>query len=218
MTASCNKQQAVIKAVVFDLGGVLIDLHGDKAKRELIETYGIAPLKFDLLTRSSFESPESSITELAMIGRVGIPAYLDAFLHECRIKDIEQLRVNRLSVVGRERSRVFQIAAKLKQNGFVCCVFTNTVALHWEKLCSPGEYPSLKLFDRVFASHLVGCAKPKEDAFRFIASALKIRMSECLLIDDTLLNVEMAQACGWHAILFRGPGRLLRKLRLMRLF
>jgi|SRR5262245_33803271 len=32
-----------IKAVVFDMGGVLIDLHSDKAERELMEQYGLSP-------------------------------------------------------------------------------------------------------------------------------------------------------------------------------
>jgi FMN phosphatase YigB (HAD superfamily) len=31
----------VTKAVVFDLGGVLIDLHSEEAGRELLEKYGL---------------------------------------------------------------------------------------------------------------------------------------------------------------------------------
>ena len=91
------------KAVVFDVGGVLIDLHTEGARRELIEKYGFVSQNFARLTRSSFESHPRSITELAMIGSVGTSEYLDAFLHECGIKDLEALRLNRLSVVGQVR-------------------------------------------------------------------------------------------------------------------
>jgi FMN phosphatase YigB (HAD superfamily) len=205
---------AVTKAVFFDLGGVLIDSHSNEARRELIEQYGIRSDSFDRLTRSSFASRRKSITELAMIGRAGISDYLGAFVQECGIKDVEGIRVNRLSVVGRERANVLEIAEQLKQAGFMCCILTNTIALHWEKLSSRREYPSLWDFDHVFASHLIGCAKPEETAFSFVANALKIRMSECLLIDDTPLNVNRARAVGWRALLFADAAKLQHQLHL----
>jgi hypothetical protein len=53
------------------VGGVLIDLHSEDAKRELTEKYGLSLHTFSRLTRSCFESYPRSITELAMIGEVG---------------------------------------------------------------------------------------------------------------------------------------------------
>src|SRR5437868_5248243 len=167
--------RAVTNAVVFDLGGVLIDLHSDKARRELIEKYGMRPHRFNRLTRSCFTSRQRSITELAMVGRVGTAGYLEAFLRECTRKDVEGIRANRLSVIGDERADVFEVARKLQRAGLKCYVFSNTIALHWAKLCSHSEYPSLCGFDGIFASHLIGHAKPQESAFSFVAGALKMR-------------------------------------------
>jgi len=212
MKALRDRRPAVIKAVVFDLGGVLIDLHSNEARHELIEKYGLRPHTFDRLTRSSFESHPRSITELAMIGKVGTSDYLEAFLRECTVKDLEGLRVNRLSVLGRERTNVFEIVGQLKQAGLMCCVLSNTIALHWEKLSSTREYPSLAIFDHVFASHLIACAKPEETSFSFVANALKIRMSDCLLIDDSPLNVSKAKAVGWRALFFSDPATLQRNI------
>jgi FMN phosphatase YigB (HAD superfamily) len=200
------------KAVFFDLGGVLIDLHSDEARRELIEKYGMRPQRFDRLTRSCFTSRQSSITELAMLGRVGTADYVEAFLRECTREDREGIRANRLSVVGGERAAVFEVARKLQRAGLTCCIFSNTIALHWEKLRSRGEYPSLYGFDRIFASHLIAHAKPQESAFSFVAGALKIHMSECLLIDDTPLNVKRAVSAGWRGLLFSDAATLEREL------
>jgi HAD superfamily hydrolase (TIGR01509 family) len=111
-------------------------------------------------------------------------------------------------VIGRERTDVFAIVKQLKQAGLVCCVLSNTIALHWEKLCSARDYPSLGLFDRLFASYLIGCAKPEQASFSFVANALKLRGAECLLIDDTLLNVHGAKAAGWRAMLFTDAAQL----------
>jgi putative hydrolase of the HAD superfamily len=201
-----------IKAVVFDLGGVLIDLHAEEARRELIEKYGLLTDGFARLVRSSFESYPRSITELAMTGKAGTAQYLKAFLTECRLKDLDGLKVNRLSVVGRARPNVFAIVAELKKAGFVCSVLSNTIPLHWDKLTSADEYTSLEMFDHVFASHLIGCAKPEAASFSFVANALKIRMSECLLIDDTPLNVKRAEEAGWRGLLFENAVRLERDL------
>ena len=200
------------KAVVFDLGGVLIDLHSEEAGRELIEQYGLSRHSFARLTRSCFESHPRSVTELAMLGKIETSTYLEAFLRECGVKDPERLRANRLSVVGRERKDILTIVEQLKQAGLICCVLSNTIALHWERLDSAREYPCLSLFDHVFASHLIGCAKPEKETFSFVANALKVQMSECLLVDDTLLNVEKAKAVGWRGILFTSTAQLRRDI------
>jgi len=207
-----SHQAVATKAVVFDLGGVLIDLHSDKAGRELIEQYGLSRHSFAPLTRSCFESHPRSVTELAMLGKIETSTYLEAFLRECSVKNAERLRANRLSVVGRERKDVLTIVERLKQAGLKCCVLSNTIALHWERLGSAREYPSLSLFDHIFASHLIGHAKPKKEAFSFVANALKVQMAECLLVDDTLLNVEGAKAVGWRGILFSDAPQLQRDL------
>ena len=187
-------------------------MHSDEARRELIERYGLLSQGFDRLARSSFESHPRSITELAMIGKVGTSEYLEAFLGECTVKDLHGLAVNRLSVVGRERPNVFAIVEQLKREGVICCVLSNTIALHWEKLTSTDDYPSLGIFDHVFASHLIGSAKPEKASFSFVASALKIRMAECLLIDDTPLNVNRARAAGWSALLFNDAVQMQRDI------
>jgi len=212
MTDLHHRRRQIIKAVVFDVGGVLIELHSDDATRELVEKYGLLPETFARITRSSFESDPRSITELAMVGRVGTAEYLDAFLHECSLKDLDGLRRNRLAVIGRERANVFAIVKDLKRAGFICCLLSNTIALHWDKLSSVSEYPSLALFDHVFASHLIRCAKPEKSSFSFVAATLGLPMAQCLLVDDTPLNVDRARAVGWQALLFSNAAQLQHDL------
>ena len=200
------------KAVVFDLGGVLLDLHAAEARQELITSYGISPERFDRLTRSCFTSSRRSVTERAMIGKVNTTEYLTIFCRACSRKDIEGIRQNRLSVIGSEKADVFEIARQLREEGVTCCILSNTIALHWERLSSRRDYPSLNSFHHVFASHLIGRAKPRKNAFSHVANALGIRMSECVLVDDTLVNVNGARAAGWRAVLFTDAGNLRRSL------
>jgi HAD superfamily hydrolase (TIGR01509 family) len=101
---------------------------------------------------------------------------------------------------------------QLKQAGLICCVLSNTIPLHWEKLSSSREYPSFGLFDRLFVSYLMGCAKPQETSFSFVTNALKLRPAECLLVDDTFLNVNGAKAAGWRAMLFTDAAQLQKDI------
>ena len=204
--------KTVTKAVVFDLGGVLIDVHSAEARRELIEKFGMRPSRVDMLTRSCFTHRRRSITELAMLGKVRTADYLAAFSRECSTKDTRGIKANRLSVLGGERRGVVAIARQLQRAGTVCCIFSNTIALHWGKLSSRRDYPSLSAFEHIFASHLIAHAKPRETAFSFVARALKLQMSECLLVDDTPLNVDRAQAAGWRGLLFTDAARLQNDL------
>ena len=207
-----RQQLGGTKAVVFDLGGVLVDLHAAEARQELIRSYGILPERFDRLTRSCFTSSRRSITELAMIGKASTSEYLTGFCRACRRKELEGIRNNRLSVIGSENAEVFEIAHRLREKGVTCCILSNTIELHWERLGSKRDYPSLKSFDHVFASHLIGRAKPMKNAFSAVATALGLRMSECLLVDDTLMNVNGARAVGWRAIRFTDADSLQRSL------
>src|SRR5438046_106475 len=133
-------------------------------------------------------------------------------LNECGVKDLDALRLNRLYVVGQEAANVFAIVEELKRAGLICCVLSNTIPLHWDKLRSATEYPSFALFEHLFASHLIKCAKPEKESFLFVARTLNIQMSECLLVDDTPLNVDRAKAAVWQALLFRGAAQLKRDL------
>lgn len=207
-----TRQPCDTKAVVFDLGGVLVELRAAEAREELITSYGISPERFDRLTRSCFTASRRSITERAMVGKVSTTEYLTDFWRACRRKNLGGIRNNRLSVIGSEKADVFEIARQLRQQGVTCCAFSNTIALHWERLSSKRDYPTLHSFDHLFASHLIGHAKPRKNAFSFVASALGVRMSECLLVDDTPINVDGARAAGWQAILFAGANNLQRSL------
>jgi FMN phosphatase YigB (HAD superfamily) len=208
-------EEPVTKAVVFDVGGVLIELHSEGAKRELTEKCGLSPHTFSRLTRSCFESYPRSITELAMIGEAGTSEYLEAFLTECRVKDLKGLKSNRLSVMGRERTDVVAIVKQLKQAGLICCVLSNTIALHWEKLCSSCDYPSFGLFDRLFPSYLIGCAKPQQASFSFVANALKLRGAECLLTitrSDILIREQDRNVFVGECKVWKGSGSLTSAL------
>ena len=58
--------------------------------------------------------------------------------------------------------------------------------------------------DRIFASGLMGVAKPSEEFFDMVSDELSVEPDEMLLIDDSPDNIEAAEACGWQTHWFDG--------------
>ncbi len=58
--------------------------------------------------------------------------------------------------------------------------------------------------ERIFASGMIGAAKPDEDFYDMVSDELSVEPDEILLIDDSLENCEAAEASGWQAHWFDG--------------
>jgi len=72
-----------------------------------------------------------------------------------------------------------------------------------------GDY---RVFHRVYASHLMGVAKPDPEFFRRILREESWRPEEVTFVDDMAKNVEAAAGLGIHAILYRDYPELAARL------
>lgn len=89
--------------------------------------------------------------------------------------------------------------------------FTNSNATHQVEWM--GRYPKVfEAFQHVFVSSELGLRKPEHAAFDAIAKATGIRPSATLFFDDTLENVEGARAAGLQAVHVRSPDDVKRAL------
>ena len=103
---------------------------------------------------------------------------------------------------------VLRLVMKLKANARVV-VGTNTIASHYKVHRHQGDYDT---FHTVYASHMMGVAKPEPEFYLKILEAEKRKPSDTVFVDDTEENVDAARALGIHGILFTGSGNLEREL------
>jgi glucose-1-phosphatase len=89
-------------------------------------------------------------------------------------------------------------------------VLSNSNALHWPRVI--GDMGLGPVFDRHFVSHLTGRIKPDADAFEHVVDSLGCMPAQVLFLDDNSLNVEAAQSFGMHAIRVRGAHEARRAL------
>jgi putative hydrolase of the HAD superfamily len=93
---------------------------------------------------------------------------------------------------------VTSIISELRKNYRVVCG-TNTFQVHYQSHLERGDY---WYFDNIYASHLLGIAKPDPQFYQYIIDKEKATVDRTIFIDDTLENVIAAQRMGIKAILF----------------
>jgi HAD superfamily hydrolase (TIGR01509 family) len=72
---------------------------------------------------------------------------------------------------------------------------SNTNTLHWEQ--NFAKWPIFEAFDFRFLSFELGVVKPDRDLFDRVAEALPVPPDRVLFLDDNLINVEGATAAGF---------------------
>jgi len=87
---------------------------------------------------------------------------------------------------------------------------TNTIESHYEIHKSRGDY---EVFDRVYASHLIGYAKPDKAFYSHILREENCCAEEAFFTDDTRKNVKAAAELGIVSYHFTDSTALEKRLR-----
>jgi HAD superfamily hydrolase (TIGR01509 family) len=193
-----------IRLVLFDVGGVLVELGG---VRPMLEWLGYRMPTEDLW-RTWLHSPSVRAFETGKIAG-------DEFARQL----IDELQIGVDSNVFLEAfagwpSGVFPGALELIDQiprRYVRAVLSNSNAVHWPRVTD--ELGLGGIFDHYFVSHLTGRIKPDADAFEHVLETVDCRGNEVLFLDDNLLNVEAARRVGLEAFVVQGPEESLRVLQ-----
>ena len=178
-----------VEVVLFDLGGVLIELGGVASMRDLA---GID--SDDELWRRwlgcpwvrSFERGECSTNEFAtgLVGDWGLDADPAEFLAAFAAWPVGPFP-------GAEA-----LVARVRETVPTGCL-SNTNALHWDQNFS--RWPILDGFDFRFLSYQLGLLKPDREVFDRVAELVAVPPARILFLDDNELNVDGARDAGFTA-------------------
>ena len=185
-----------IDVVLFDLGGVLVELGGmgdlarfagEHSEEELWRRW----LECPWVRR--FERGHCDPDDFAqgMVESWSMPVEPTVFL-EAFVRWPRGLLPGAREVVDEARA-VARVAC-----------LSNTNALHAEQSWSATAIG--ELFPTRFFSHEMGIVKPDREAFDHVLEALALPAERILFLDDNQINVEGARAVGLRAERARGPG------------
>lgn len=201
--ARTRRSPADIRVLLFDVGGVLVQLSGIETMLEWLGNHVTVDDMWVRWLRSpsvrGFETGKIGAEEFAagVIREFGLSVTPQAFL-ESFAQWPTGLFPGTLEMLERIPGRYRR------------ATLSNSNALHWPRVQSDMLVGAV--FDSHFISHLTGRIKPDLEAFEHVAQSLGCPAAQVLFLDDNLLNVEAARQAGMHAAQVRGPAEVERAL------
>jgi len=200
-----------IRNIIFDLGGVFLDLDTSKT-HEAFKKIGIRHI--EEMFRLGHADPIFSDHEQGIITDEEFIVSLKALAGNS-VSTKELIGGWNALLVGFPPERIRWLERlKTKYRLFL---FSNTNGIHLEAIYKMytgtfgGSFDDL--FEKAYYSHLVKIRKPDTAAYELVVTENKLEKAETVFIDDTLANVEAAQVAGLQAIHLR-PGLTLLDLEL----
>ena len=186
------------RALLFDLGGVVLDVDFDRALSVWAPHSRLPPER--LRDRFQLDQPYER-HETGHLEADGYFAHLRELLAlECGVAEV---RAGFNAIFRGEIAETVQLLDAARRH-VPCYAISNTNAVHVAEI--ERAFPQLlPRFTRVFASHEIGYRKPHRAAFEHVLREIGVPAPEVLLFDDLAPNVEAAQALGLQAVLVRSP-------------
>ena len=193
-----------IKAIIFDLGGVLIDFSGMTDIRSMMRKDpgldAIRPRWITCPTISAFER-----------GEISSDIFVSEFTQtwDLQIEPDDFISVFKSWIKG-TLPGTEQLLVSLRPHYTLACL-SNTNPLHWSQMMHDiGLYSQL---DQHFASHTLGRMKPDPNVFADVCAEMGFAPSEVVFFDDGVENIEGAKQAGLSAYQVQSPGDITMKLK-----
>ncbi|MCR5851096.1 MAG: HAD family phosphatase [Bacteroidaceae bacterium] len=192
--------------IIFDLGGVLLDLNmqgiGQACKRLGInsELFFVRTDTKNTSTVCQGISASKAISDY-QVGMMTTEQFLSLVLSHCA-EGITRENVMEAwdACIGPMPKERLDLIKELRRKGYHTHLLSNTNDLHWEEIkrryLSDEGYTCADLFDHIFVSHEVHLAKPAPEIYQYALRQIGRPAAGCLFIDDTLINVEAAKREG----------------------
>jgi putative hydrolase of the HAD superfamily len=199
---------AGIRAVVFDIGGVIQDspLHAI-ARYEADHA-----LPTGAINRTVVAAGEAGAWSRLERGELTVEAWCAPFERDCRAHGLA-VNATRLmqyiAAAGRERPIMLRAVRRLRERGLRVGALTN----NWATEAAPaGPHPIARHFDALVESRAVGMRKPDPRIYRLICERLGVEPSQAVFLDDIGANLKSARALGMRTIKVDDPEQALREL------
>ena len=193
----------MIKAVIFDIGGVVIDLKPWFNKFVKIFRPENAEEFWKDFNAKVIPLCKNQISEKMFLNKLATSYNIpfDNIPSDILVKDFEKLTsVNK---------HVMKIIKELKRK-YKLALLSNTINSHSKSIKKKINYD---YFDLIILSNKIGLTKDQKEIFLLVAKKLNVKTSECVFVDDIQEFIKVSESAGMKGILFKNPEQLKRELR-----
>lgn len=192
-----------IKAVFFDLGGVIVRTEFQAPRQQLAERLG---MEYDDLVKIVFDS-DSGIK--ATTGEINSDAHWDSVLKRLKRPASELVAIRDEFFAGDIVDRTLLDYVRSLRGKYKTGLISNA----WSDL---RDFIVREKFDDAFdtliISSEVGAAKPEPKIFQIALEQFGVRPNEAVFVDDFLINIEGCEKVGMKGIHFENPETALQQL------
>ena len=193
----------MLRAVAFDLGGVLIHWDPRLLYRKLLPSEEAVEQFLATVCPSEWNERLDAGLPLA----AGLAERIERFPHH---EPLIRAYAERFGEMMLPMPRSIALLDELGARGVRLFALSNWAAETFERTYQ--RFPFLSSFEGVVISGRIGVAKPDPRIFRHLLDTHVLRAEETLFVDDKAYNVEAARALGMEAELFEGSARLREAL------
>lgn len=197
-----GRMRNMIKAIIFDIGGVVLPKRIEEVYLKLVNDLGI--------DNDSFEDFRKNYDFSGILkGEDSIEKFL---------KDVEKKFSLEVNIIEKWKkiyvdsmpidNEVVNVIKKLKKN-YITPSLSNTSKLHAEINRKRGVF---SYFQPALNSCDLGLMKPEKEIYNLILDRLNLKPEECIFIDDRESHIDSAKKLGFKTILFKDSQQLLSDL------
>ena len=194
----------MMKTLIFDFGGVLVDWN----PHYLLDGYFGSREKADWFIRNICTMQWNEEMDAGKPIRVGVAER--CALYPEYAKDIAVYYDRWIEMMGGQIEGMYDLLKELRQRGFRLYGLTNWAS---ETFCQVRHrYPIFDLLEGMVVSGEEHCIKPDPRIFHILLDRYRLDPADCIFIDDRLSNVQGAEAVGIQGIQFTSAKALREAL------
>jgi 2-haloacid dehalogenase len=200
------KNHETIEAIVFDLGGVLIDWNPRYLYRKLFahDSEGMERFLTEVCNQAWNEQQDAGRTFAEAVRELS-----QRYPHWQPM--IEAYHTRWSEMLNGAIEGTVEILANLKTDGWALHALTNWSAETFP--CAREQFKFLSWFDSIVVSGVEKMKKPDPRFFQLLLDRNDLKASSCLFIDDVHHNIKSAADLGFHTHHFSAPEALRADLK-----
>ena len=200
--------------IAFDFGAVLFDWQPAQLVAQHFPELGATPGQAIKLAQALFDHADWRGFDSGMVAldQVVSRSALRLELPEARLHDALAPIGERLAPIACNIELLARLRERRDSQGGIRLYFLSNMPEPFARALER-RHAFLQWFDGGIFSSDVKLCKPDPAIFRLLASRYQLAGADTLFIDDSLANVQAADALGWQTIHCEAPERLAGQLR-----